>query len=222
MGSFLNGQRSRASSLGDLLSAPEPVLAPGAYDALSARLIEAAGFPAVYMTGFGTAASLLGRPDVGAIHIEDQVAPKKCGHMEGKQLVPAEEMVAKLRAAVAARRSALVLIARTDARAVEGLDKALHRARRYRVTSACERSASASSFSQSAHCSLRRAAYVKFSPLFAPMARPRQRYGGCHGSANLPTSSAYPRSRSWSSASVPDSLKRGVDGKYVRETECEH
>src|SRR5919202_199691 len=132
MGSFLNGQRSRASSLGDLLSAPEPVLAPGAYDALSARLIEAAGFPAVYMTGFGTAASLLGRPDVGAIHIEDQVAPKKCGHMEGKQLVPAEEMVAKVRAAVAARRSELVLIARTDARAVEGMASALERARSYR------------------------------------------------------------------------------------------
>src|SRR5918911_4118774 len=134
MGSFLNGQRSRASSLGELLARPEPVLAPGAYDALSARLIEAAGFRAVYMTGFGTAASLLGRPDVGllgmsemvdnarrivqavsvpviadadtgygnplnvartvrayeaagvaGVHIEDQVAPKKCGHLEGKQ-----------------------------------------------------------------------------------------------------------------------------------------
>jgi 2,3-dimethylmalate lyase len=181
MGSFLIGQHSRGPSLRDLLAGPEPVLAPGAYDALSARLVEAAGFPAVYMTGFGTAASLLGRPDVGllgmsemvanarrivasvaipviadadtgygnpisvirtvheyeqvgvaAIHIEDQLAPKKCGHMDGKQLVPAEEMVAKLRAAVAARSSDLVLIARTDARAVEGLDNALQRARRYR------------------------------------------------------------------------------------------
>jgi len=181
MGAFLNGQQPGGPSLRALLERPEPVLAPGAYDALSARLIEAAGFSAVYMTGFGTAASLLGRPDVGllgmsemvanahriveavsvpviadadtgygnpinvirtvheyeqagvaAIHIEDQLAPKKCGHMEGKQLVPADEMVAKLRAAVAARRSDLVLIARTDARAVEGLDHALERARRYR------------------------------------------------------------------------------------------
>ncbi|MBV9598108.1 MAG: isocitrate lyase/PEP mutase family protein [Chloroflexi bacterium] len=185
MGAFLNGQQPRGASLRELLQRPEPVLAPGAYDALSARLIEAAGFLAVYMTGFGTAASLLGRPDVGllglsemvtnahriveavgvpviadadtgygnpinvirtvheyeqagvaAIHIEDQLAPKKCGHMEGKQLVPAGEMVAKLHAAVAARRSDLVLIARTDARAVEGMEAALQRARRYREAGA--------------------------------------------------------------------------------------
>lgn len=164
-----------------MLAGSEPIVAPGAYDALSARLIEAAGFGAVYMTGFGTAASLLGRPDVGllgmsemvanarrivdavgvpviadadtgygnpinvirtvheyeqagvaALHIEDQLAPKKCGHMEGKQLVRAEDMVAKVRAAVAARRSELVLIARTDARAVEGMASALERARSYR------------------------------------------------------------------------------------------
>jgi 2-methylisocitrate lyase-like PEP mutase family enzyme len=158
------------------------VLAPGCYDALGARLVEAAGFPAAYMTGFGTAASLLGRPDVGlltlsemvdnarrivaavdipliadadtgygnpinvirtvheyeaagvaAIHLEDQVMPKKCGHMEGKHLIPASEMVAKVKAAVAARRSGeLAIIARTDARAVEGLAGALERARRYR------------------------------------------------------------------------------------------
>lgn len=169
----------------ELLARPEPILAPGAYDALSARLIEAAGFPAVYMTGFGSAASLLGRPDVGllgmsemvdnarriagavavpviadadtgygnpitvirtvheyenagvaAIHIEDQLSPKKCGHMEGKQLVSVEDMVAKVRAAVAARRTDLVLIARTDAGAVEGLDGALNRARLYREAGA--------------------------------------------------------------------------------------
>jgi len=171
--------------LRELLARPEPILAPGAYDALSARLIEAAGFPAVYMTGFGSAASLLGRPDVGllgmsemvdnarriagavavpviadadtgygnpitvirtvheyenagvaAIHIEDQLSPKKCGHMEGKQLVSVEDMVAKVRAAVAARRTDLVLIARTDAGAVEGLDGALNRARLYREAGA--------------------------------------------------------------------------------------
>jgi 2,3-dimethylmalate lyase len=185
MSAFLNGEFRRAAALRDLLSSSEPILAPGAYDALSARLIEAAGFPAVYMTGFGSAASLLGRPDVGllgmsemvdntrriveavgvpviadadtgygnplnvirtiheyeragvaAIHVEDQVAPKKCGHMEGKQLIAADEMVAKIRAAVDARRTDLVLIARTDARAVEGMDAALERAHRYREAGA--------------------------------------------------------------------------------------
>jgi 2-methylisocitrate lyase-like PEP mutase family enzyme len=180
---FLDGRSPQGggATLRELLKRDEPVLAPGAFDALSARIIEATGFPAVYMTGFGTAASLLGRPDVGllgmsemvdnarrivqavgvpviadadtgygnplnvirtiheyeqagvaALHIEDQVSPKKCGHMEGKQLIPAEDMQAKLRAAVAARRSDLVLIARTDARAVEGFPSAIERAQRYR------------------------------------------------------------------------------------------
>ncbi len=169
-----------------LMGTQAPVMAPGAYDTLSARLVEAAGFPAVYMTGFGTAASVLGRPDVGllgmsemveharrivqavgvpviadadtgygnplnvirtvqeyeaagvaAIHIEDQVAPKKCGHMEGKQVIPAAEMVEKLRAAVEARHSPdFLIIARTDARAVEGMASALERARRYREAGA--------------------------------------------------------------------------------------
>jgi 2-methylisocitrate lyase-like PEP mutase family enzyme len=169
-----------------LMGTHAPVLAPGAYDTLSARLVEAAGFPALYMTGFGTAASVLGRPDVGllgmsemveharrivqavgvpviadadtgygnplnvirtvqeyeaagvaAIHIEDQVAPKKCGHMEGKQVIPAAEMVQKLRAAVEARHSPdFLIIARTDARAVEGMASALERARRYREAGA--------------------------------------------------------------------------------------
>jgi 2-methylisocitrate lyase-like PEP mutase family enzyme len=169
------------ATLRELLAGPEPVLAPGAYDALSARLVERAGFPAVYMTGFGASASLLGRPDVGllsfdemagharrlaqavsvpliadaddgygnplnvmrtvreyaaagvaALHIEDQVAPKRCGHMAGKQVIPAGEMVEKVRAAVEARRGDLLIIARTDARAVEGLDASLARARAYR------------------------------------------------------------------------------------------
>lgn len=172
---------SSARRLRELLTAPEPVLAPGVYDALSARLVEAAGFLAVYMTGFGTAAALLGQPDIGllgmsemvdnarrivqavqvpviadadtgygnplnvirtvhayetagvaAIHLEDQVMPKRCGHTEGKQVIPCDEMVEKIRAAVAARRSSdFVIIARTDARAVEGIEGALQRARRY-------------------------------------------------------------------------------------------
>lgn len=187
MARLLDTQRENGpSQLRALLAGPDIILAPGAYDALSARLIEEAGFPAVYMTGFGTSASLLGRPDVGlltmpemvdnarriveavsvpviadadtgygnpinvirtvqayeragvaAIHIEDQVAPKKCGHMEGKQVIPCDEMVEKVRAAVAARRSPdFTIIARTDARAVEGLESALARARRYRQAGA--------------------------------------------------------------------------------------
>ena len=172
--------------LREMLSGPEPVLAPGAYDGLTARLVEGAGFKAVYMTGFGTAASLLGRPDIGlltfsemvdnarriaqavevpviadaddgygnpinvirtvreyeaagisAIHIEDQVSPKKCGHMEGKQVIDASEMVEKVHAAIEARYSEdFVIIARTDARAVEGMDGALGRARCYREAGA--------------------------------------------------------------------------------------
>jgi 2,3-dimethylmalate lyase len=183
---FLRGKRQNAPRLAELLRAQETILAPGAYDALTARLIEQAGFPAVYMTGFGTSASLLGRPDVGlltmsqmvdnarriaqavdvpviadadtgygnplnvirtvqeyelagvsAIHIEDQVMPKKCGHMENKQVIAAAEMTEKIRAAVEARSSSdFLIIARTDARAVEGLDNALRRARAYREAGA--------------------------------------------------------------------------------------
>ncbi len=171
-----------AKCLRDLLKRPEPILAPGAFDALSARVVESAGFDAVYMTGFGTSASLLGQPDVGlltenemmenarriaqainvpliadadtgygnplnvirtvreyeragiaAMHIEDQISPKKCGHMDRKRVIPVEEMVAKIRAAVEARSDdGIVIIARTDARAIEGFDAALDRAERYR------------------------------------------------------------------------------------------
>ena len=185
MNDFLRGKR-QVSRLAELLRGSEPILAPGAYDALTARLIEQAGFPAVYMTGFGTSASLLGRPDVGlltmsqmvdnarriaqavdvpviadadtgygnplnvirtvqeyelagvsAIHIEDQVTPKKCGHMENKQVIPAAEMVEKIHAAVEARISNdFLIIARTDALAVEGLEGALRRARAYREAGA--------------------------------------------------------------------------------------
>lgn len=186
MSDFLRGTRQKAPRLAELIRGREPILAPGAYDALSARLIEQAGFPAVYMTGFGTSASLLGRPDVGlltmsqmvdnarrivqavdvpviadadtgygnplnvirtvqeyelagvsAIHIEDQVMPKKCGHMENKQVISAAEMAEKIHAAVEARSSNdFLIVARTDARAAEGLESALRRARAYREAGA--------------------------------------------------------------------------------------
>jgi carboxyvinyl-carboxyphosphonate phosphorylmutase len=178
----LLGQRTNPRArLRELLRSPAPVMAPGAYDALSARLIEQAGFDVVYMTGFGTTASLIGRPDIGlltgaemvdnatriaaaidvpviadadtgygnainvvrtvrayeqagvaGLHLEDQVMPKKCGHLSGKAVVDADEMVGKIRAAVEARRDPdLLLIARTDAAAVHGLDDAIRRGRRY-------------------------------------------------------------------------------------------
>jgi 2,3-dimethylmalate lyase len=178
---LLSTGRAPRARLRELLSAGPPLVAPGAYDALSARLIEHAGFDVVYMTGFGTTASLIGRPDVGllsgaemvdnarrivaavdvpviadadtgygnainvvrtvqlyeqagvaGIQLEDQVMPKKCGHMSGKALIGTDEMVGKLQAAVAARTDPdLVIIARTDAVAVEGLDEALSRARAF-------------------------------------------------------------------------------------------
>lgn len=173
--------------LRELLTRSEVLVAPGAYDALSARLIVQAGFPVVYMTGFGTSASVLGQPDVGlltmsemvsraadlaavagevpliaeadtgygnpinvrrtireyeragvaGLHIEDQVWPKKCGHMEGKQVIPMEEMVEKVRAAADARQDPdFVIIARTDANAVTGLEDALRRGEAYRKAGA--------------------------------------------------------------------------------------
>src|SRR5580693_5411549 len=73
MSDFLQGGRNQRPGLRQLLAGKEPILAPGAYDALSARIIEQAGFPAVYMTGFGTSASLLGRPDVGLLTMTQMV-----------------------------------------------------------------------------------------------------------------------------------------------------
>jgi len=178
----LTRRRGGPARLRELLNSGQTIVAPGAFDPLAARLVEEAGFAAVYMTGFGTSAALLGRPDVGlltmtemadsagriaacvdipliadadtgygnplnvirtvgayeaagvaGLHIEDQVAPKKCGHMEGKLVIGADEMAQKVKAAVDARTDPdFVIIARTDARAVEGLDSALDRARRYR------------------------------------------------------------------------------------------
>jgi 2-methylisocitrate lyase-like PEP mutase family enzyme len=172
---------SGAARLRELLAGDELVVAPGAYDALSALLIEQAGFDVAYMTGYGATASLLARPDVGLLsmtemsdqarrlvqavaipvvsdadngyggplnvartvreymaagvagmHIEDQVVPKKCGHMAGKRVIPTSEMVEKVHAAVEARGAGeIVLIARTDSRAPESLDSALERVGAY-------------------------------------------------------------------------------------------
>jgi 2,3-dimethylmalate lyase len=181
MADLLSHPTGRRARLRSLLSSGRPVVAPGAYDALSARLVEQAGFDVVYMTGFGTTASLLGRPDVGllgqaemvdnarrmasvvdapliadadtgygnpinvirtvreyeqagvaGLHLEDQVMPKKCGHLAGKEVVPLGEMLAKIRAAVDARTDPdLVLIARTDAAQQHGVDAAIERARAF-------------------------------------------------------------------------------------------
>ena len=73
MGRFLGAESGGPRRLRELLAGPEPVLAPGVFDGLGARLVEEAGFPAVYMTGFGTAAALLGRPDVGLLTMSEMV-----------------------------------------------------------------------------------------------------------------------------------------------------
>jgi len=170
-----------SKKLKDLLSRNRMIVAPGAYDALTAKLIEGAGFECVYMTGYGTAAAMLGLPDIGlltmtemlqntraiadavaipliadadtgygnpinvvrtvkeyekagaaAIHIEDQVWPKRCGHMSGKKVIPQNDMVAKLRAAVDSRTAPdFLIIARCDALAVEGWDATIERGGAY-------------------------------------------------------------------------------------------
>lgn len=161
------------------------VTAPFVFDGVQAKLAEAADFEAVYMTGFGTAASF-GLPDLGliglgemsanaariaaavgvpviadadtgygnesniartvglyeragvaALHIEDQDWPKRCGFLEGKRVIPPDEMVLKVHAAVAARSDpGLVIIARTDALQPNGWDDAVARAKRYREAGA--------------------------------------------------------------------------------------
>lgn len=158
--------------------ADHPVLMPGVWDALSARLAAGAGFDTVFLSGYAVAASLLGVPDVGlltqtemadvarrvcgavpgtavvvdgdtgygnelnvartvdlwesagaaGIFIEDQVWPKRCGHLAGKQVIPTDEWLAKLETALE-RRTTLFITARTDARAPHGLDEAIERAR---------------------------------------------------------------------------------------------
>ena len=164
-----------------LLAEPGLIMAPGAYDCLTARLIEQAGFPAVYMTGAGTSVARLGYPDlalatltemvanavdiaaavkapviadadtgyggilniqraicqyeragVAAVHLEDQEFPKRCGHLDNKRVIPAEDMVAKIRAAVNARTDPdFTLIVRTDALAVTDWDDTMRRCAAY-------------------------------------------------------------------------------------------
>ena len=172
----------RSTTLRKMLEGPEIIVLPGAYDALSARLAEQAGFDAVFTTGFGFAAATLGAPDYGlmtmseimdrtrhisravsiplvadmdtgygnelnvirtieecveagvaGVILEDQQWPKKCGHFEGKRVIPAEDHASKLKAAVHARGGDdLVIIARTDARAPLGFDEAVRRGNLYR------------------------------------------------------------------------------------------
>jgi 2-methylisocitrate lyase-like PEP mutase family enzyme len=168
---------SRVSKLRTMLKQDGMIVAPGAYDCITARTIAQAGFSAVYMTGAGTAATL-GYPDYGLVtmsemadnagriaaavdvpviadadtgygnelnatrtvreyekrgvaglHIEDQGFPKKCGHLDNKVIVPLDEYIAKIRAAVAAKRDPdFLIIARTDSRAALGFEEAIRRA----------------------------------------------------------------------------------------------
>ena len=168
----------RSADLRRRLAAGESVLMPGVWDALSARIVSAAGFSTAFVSGFAVSGSLLGLPDVGhigqtemadvarrassvapnlnlvvdadtgygnamnvartveiwersgaaGIFIEDQVWPKRCGHMSGKSVVPVEDWLSKLRAACE-RRTHLHVTARTDARGALGLDEAIERGR---------------------------------------------------------------------------------------------
>lgn len=169
------------SAFRSLIHCDDILVAPGAYDAVSAKLLEQADADVVYMSGSSVATSTHGYPDVGlttltemttrarqmatavdlpvfcdadtgygnpinvrrtvqefeaagaaGLHLEDQVFPKKCGHFDGKDVIPTAEMTQKLRAAVDARDDDdFVVIARTDARAIHGFDNAIERAHAY-------------------------------------------------------------------------------------------
>ena len=174
---------SKPNSLRKLLKTNKPILVPGIYDALSAKIAQQVGFEAVFHTGYGTAATLLGVPDIGLVSfsemkervsnicnsidipvvadadtgygnslntmrtvkdyirsgasgliLEDQVWPKKCGHMKGKAVIPIDEMEYKIKAASQSRKeekSDLVIVGRTDSLAIEGVDQAIDRVKRY-------------------------------------------------------------------------------------------
>lgn len=165
-----------------LYDGSKPLVVPGVYDAIGARIAQKVGFEVMFQTGYGTSATLLGMPDYGfigatetvenarricaavsvpvivdtdtgygnplsvwkivkelesagasGIFLEDQKWPKRCGHMIGKEVVPKEEYIEKLRAALDARKSKeFIIVARTDARAPEGLDSAIERGLQYK------------------------------------------------------------------------------------------
>lgn len=171
----------KTSLLKQLILSPEILVMPGAYDALSAKIVQQSGFKSVVIGGYATTAALLGKPDVGllgfsemldharyiagaveipvfadadtgygnvtnvqrtireyeragvaGLFIEDQVFPKRCGHMEGKEVIPVADMTAKIKSAVDAREDPdFVVMARTDALAISGMDETIDRANRY-------------------------------------------------------------------------------------------
>ena len=179
-------KKPKASLRDQLEDKNKIIVLPGVFDALSARIAEQVGFEAMFQTGYGSSASLLGMPDFGllnagetvdnarriiravnvpvlvdadtgygnplnvwrlvkeleslgaaGIFLEDQVWPKRCGHMVGKDVIPKDEYLPKLKAALEARRSKhFIIVARTDARAPLDLDEAIERGKAYRKAGA--------------------------------------------------------------------------------------
>ena len=173
-------------NLKSMLKSKKPLVIPGVYDALGAKIAQKVGFDAMFQTGYGTSATLFGMPDFGfigatetvdnarricravsvpvivdadtgygnalsvwklvkelesagaaGIFLEDQKWPKRCGHMQGKEIVPQEEYTEKLSAAIDARENKdFIIVARTDARATEGLDAAIERGKQNKKTGA--------------------------------------------------------------------------------------
>ncbi len=173
-------------NLRNMLKSKKPLVIPGVYDALGAKIAQKVGFEAMFQTGYGTSATLFGMPDYGfigatetvdnarhicravsvpvivdsdtgygnalsvwkivkelesagaaGIFLEDQKWPKRCGHMQGKEIIPQEEYTEKLSAALDARESKdFIIVARTDARAIEGLDEAIERGKQNKKTGA--------------------------------------------------------------------------------------
>jgi len=173
-------------NLKSMLKSKKPLVIPGVYDALGAKIAQKVGFDAMFQTGYGTSATLFGMPDYGfigatetidnarricravsvpvivdsdtgygnalsvwklvkelesagasGIFLEDQKWPKRCGHMQGKDVVAQEEYTEKLSAAIDARESKdFIIVARTDARATKGLDEAIERGKQNKKTGA--------------------------------------------------------------------------------------
>ena len=173
-------------NLREMLKSKKPLVVPGVYDAISAKIAEKVGFDVMFQTGYGTSATMFGMPDYGfvgatetidnarricsavsvpviidsdtgygnalsvwklvkeleasgasGIFLEDQQWPKRCGHMQGKEVISQEEYTEKLSAAIDARESKdFIVVARTDARATEGLDAAIERGKQNKKTGA--------------------------------------------------------------------------------------